>query len=52
MSTGINTEKFIEDVFDKPIVWDRNCPSNKSQVETTWIELAKKYATPSKTPYN
>lgn len=45
--SGVDTENFIEDIYDKPIIWNRNCISNKALTEKTWIELSKKYRTSS-----
>ncbi|XP_031619865.1 uncharacterized protein LOC116338617 [Contarinia nasturtii] len=41
--SGIDTEKFIEDIYNKPIIWNRNCGSNKSLTESTWESLSKKF---------
>lgn len=49
MSAGIDTEKFIEDIYTKPIIWNRNCGSNKSLTESTWDALSKKFGASSKT---
>lgn len=48
MTTGVDTIKFIKDMYSKPIIWNRNCTSNKAMTEKTWIELSKKYRTTSK----
>lgn len=49
MSATIDTEKFIEDIFSEPIIWNRNCGSNKSLTESTWEGLSKKFGASSKT---
>lgn len=48
MSSGIDTEKFIEDIYNKPIIWNRNCGSNKMLTESTWEDLSKKFGASSK----
>lgn len=48
MSTNVDTEKFIEDIYERPIIWNRNCSSNKALTEKTWIDLSKKYQASSK----
>ncbi|XP_055322120.1 uncharacterized protein LOC129578069 [Sitodiplosis mosellana] len=41
--SGIDTEKFIVDIYNKPIIWNRNCGSNKSLTESTWDSLSKTF---------
>lgn len=36
----LNTEKFIEDVFERPGIWNRNYQGNKSLIDETWDELS------------
>lgn len=48
--SGIDTEKFIQDIYNKRIIWDRNCGSNKSLTESTWDNLSKEFEVTSKMP--
>lgn len=47
-TSKINTERFIKDVYNRPIIWNRHCASNKGLTEKSWVELSMKHQQPSK----
>lgn len=48
LGAGLDVEKFIEDVHERPAIWDRNYHSNKTFLEATWEDLASVHNLSSK----
>lgn len=48
LGANLDIEKFIQDVQDRPSIWDRNYHSNKTFLEATWEDLSTEHNLPSK----
>lgn len=38
---NINVEKFIEDIYERPNIWNRSYAGNKQYLDETWNELSQ-----------
>lgn len=48
LGANLDIEKFIQDIQDRPSIWDRNYHCNKTFLEATWEDLMTEHNLPSK----
>lgn len=39
--SNINVEKFIDDIYERPNIWNRSYAGNKQYLDETWNELSQ-----------
>lgn len=47
LAANLDIERFIQDIQDRPCIWDRNYHCNKGFMEQTWTDLSKLHKLPS-----
>jgi hypothetical protein len=47
LAANLDIERFIQDIQDRPCIWDRNYHCNKGFMEQTWTDLSKLHELPS-----
>lgn len=48
MVANMNVEKFIEDIYERPVIWNRSYSGNKPYLDETWTEMAQLHQLGSK----
>ncbi|KAG4066244.1 hypothetical protein HA402_000468 [Bradysia odoriphaga] len=46
LAANLDIERFIQDIQDRPCIWDRNYHCNKGFMEQTWTDLSKMHKLP------
>lgn len=51
MVANMNVEKFIDDIYERPVIWNRSYSGNKPYLDETWTEMGQLHKLASKYIY-